>query len=125
MKFHICGGIATIQANARDAHEFYTASMLGIPYIIQETLQADIQDLANEIVDLRDKVQGKRSTPTDDLVQVPISPLPDRVVRISSSLPLALELELTALLTEYKDIDAWSPADMLGISTDLISLLES
>lgn len=125
MKFHICGGIATIRENERDAHEFYTASMLGIPYIIQETLQADIQDLANEIVDLRDKVQGKRSTPTDDLVQVPISPLPDRVVRISSSLPLALELELTALLTEYKDINAWSQADMLGISTDLISLLES
>ena len=44
---------------------------------------------------------------------------PEKLIRIGTKLPPEVEKDLINLLRKYKDLFAWSPSDMPGISTEV------
>lgn len=46
---------------------------------------------------------------------------PERIVQVGASLPDDVKSRIIQLLREYKDVFAWSPEDMTGVSTELVT----
>lgn len=61
-----------------------------------------------------------RPSPVEDLKEVELDG-PEKLVRIGAKLTVEVERELINLLRRYKELFAWSPSDMPGISTEVIS----
>ena len=62
----------------------------------------------------------KVDTP-DDLTSIVLDEAkPDQVAKIGAQLPLAIKTQLASFLREFKDVFAWTHADMPGIDPNVI-----
>ena len=72
-------------------------------------------------LDPRDEIERLKVETSDDLVPIVLDESkPDQVVKIGTRLPLAIKTQLTAFLREFKDVFAWTHADMPGIDPEVI-----
>ena len=66
------------------------------------------------------RIEDRRPEPMGELESIEIDG-PQKIVKIGASLPQEEKDHLVALLRRYKELFAWKPSDMPGISTDIIS----
>ena len=75
-----------------------------------------------EGLDVRDEDELVRGEPVEELVEVSIDPNnPIKTAKIGSQLPSQAKADLTALLTEHRDVFAWTQSDMPGIDPSFIT----
>ena len=81
--------------------------------------QKDARQLGE--LDPRDDIERLKVDTPDDLTSIVLDEAkPDQVVKIGAQLPLAIKTQLASFLREFKDVFAWTHADMPGIDPDVI-----
>ena len=67
-------------------------------------------------------LEANKSQPVESLETIPLSPDDrNRQIRVGSQLEGPEKEEVVRCLRAYADVFAWTPADMPGISLDIIS----
>lgn len=84
-----------------------------------------MDNLYTERRDPRLGAKSERITPTKDLKEVHIGPLPHQVTKPDTSLSVFEEEDLIALLRRNIDLLAWTPSDIPGINTRVVCHLLS
>ena len=78
-------------------------------------------EIPDEIQDLVHRHENKPEPVEEDFEQINLnSEGQPQIVKIGTSLSLTERRALIELLTEYKDIFAWSYEDMSGLDTDML-----
>ncbi|GMP35076.1 hypothetical protein CsSME_00007683 [Camellia sinensis var. sinensis] len=104
MKFSTDLGVGTVKGEQTTARECYVASLKEVK--LKEAMII-------EGLDVRDEDELVRGEPVEELVEVNIDPTnPIRTAKIGSQLPAQAKADLTALLTEHRDVFAWTHSDM-------------
>lgn len=105
--------VGEVRGDQTMARECYVTSLKG-----KESREA----LVIEDMEDRDDDQLRRIGPAEDLEELGIDPNhPERVVHLERMLPEEIKLHLQKLLTTYRDVFAWTHADMPSIDQRVIT----
>lgn len=105
-------GVGEVKGDQAMTCECYVTSLKG-----KESREV----LIIEDMEDRDYDQLRRTGPTEDLEKLDIDPNhPKRVVHVGRALPEEIKLCVQKLLTTYKDVFAWTHADMPEIDPRVI-----
>ena len=95
---------------------------MGKGYNTSLTKRAKGKTLTMENLDARNKLKEARAELTGDLTEVRLrDEKPNKVIRIGSTLPDKVKMDLLGFLKENEDVFAWTAIDMPGINLRVIS----
>ncbi|XP_057732938.1 uncharacterized protein LOC130948245 [Arachis stenosperma] len=128
--FHLCvkfqaqdGRIATIHSDRQQAQQCYNSSLKRSDTKQKqhetEAIQTRKEALAHAELDPREHTQ-ERPQPTDELQEIQLTSRSEQVTYIGQALQGQERSDLIRLLRNNSDLFAWTPADMPGISPDVI-----
>nr|XP_025607235.1 uncharacterized protein LOC112698023 [Arachis hypogaea] len=127
--YHLCvkfqaqdDKIATIHSDRQQARQCYNASLKRSDVIrnqgeVHSINSSEILSLAE--LDPRGDIQ-ERPQPADELHEIQLTKVPGQVTYIGQALRGNQRSELIKLLQDNADLFAWTPADMPGISPEII-----
>ncbi|XP_057744562.1 uncharacterized protein LOC130962356 [Arachis stenosperma] len=127
--YHLCvkfqaqdDKIATIHSDRQQARQCYNASLKRSDVIrkqgeVHSINSSEILSLAE--LDPRGDIQ-ERPQPADELHEIQLTKVPGQVTYIGQALRGQQRSELIKLLQDNADLFAWTPADMPGISPEII-----
>ncbi|RYE03027.1 MAG: hypothetical protein EOP33_09865, partial [Rickettsiaceae bacterium] len=130
VKFPTEEGIGVMAGDQTQARICYVQGVDGKPaekrvntiYQLEDDYPCDQKD-ARQLgeLDPRDNIERLKVDTPDDLTSIVLDEAkPDQVVKIGAQLPLAIKTQLASFLREFKDVFAWTHADMPGIDPDVI-----
>nr|XP_025697379.1 uncharacterized protein LOC112798324 [Arachis hypogaea] len=123
VKFQAQGGkIARIHSDCQQARQCYNASLKRSDTSQQQREVQSIQGtevLSLAELDPRGDTQ-ERPQPANELQKIQLTQTPEQVTYIGQALQGQQRSELIRLLQANADLFAWTPADILGISPDVI-----
>ncbi|XP_072073807.1 uncharacterized protein [Arachis hypogaea] len=127
--FHLCvkfqaqdGKIATIHSDRQQARQCYNSSLKKSDTILKQHEVKAVQTmevLSLAELDPRGDTQ-ERPQPSDELQKIQLTSKPEQVTYIGQALQERERSDLIKLLQANADLFAWTPADMPGISPDVI-----
>ncbi|XP_020972903.1 uncharacterized protein LOC110269424 [Arachis ipaensis] len=128
--FHLCvkfqaqdGRIATINSDRQQARQCYNSSLKRSDTRQKQhevkAVQTREEVLSLTELDPRGDTQ-ERPQPTDELQKIQLTSKPEQVTYIGQALQEQERSDLIKLLRANSDLFAWTPADMPGISLDVI-----